>query len=115
MEEIRTLIRSDQQPKHLHMGHQGKHIKEHNNYMEGKSYLTITAEEAQELVNRYAGTGAINMTKKGEWKNQELVDSDTVVGKAIDQFTGEEFETKSFKIHYGKKGVHIVPTKRGEG
>ncbi|WP_068779655.1 phage minor capsid protein [Paenibacillus sp. GM2] len=115
IEEVRKHIRSDEVPKHLHMGHQGKHIKGHNNYIEGKSYLTISADEAQELVSRYAGTGAINMTKKGEWKNQELIDSDTIVGKAIDQFTGEEFETKLFKIHYGKKGVHIVPTKRGEG
>lgn len=115
MEEIRQRIKSDDVPKNLHMGHQGKHIPGHNNYIEGKSYLTISAEEAQELVNRYAGTGAVNMTKKGEWKNQELIDSDTVVGKALDQFTGEEFETSAFKIHYGKKGVHIVPTKRGEG
>lgn len=115
MEEVRQRIKSDEVPKNLHMGHQGKHIPGHNNYIEGKSYLTISAEETQELVNRYAGTGAVNMTKKGEWKNQELIDSDTVVGKAIDQFTGEEFETSAFKIHYGKKGVHIVPTKRGEG
>ncbi|MNW40112.1 Phage minor capsid protein 2 [compost metagenome] len=115
IKETRAHIRSDAQTKTLHMGHQGKHIKGHNNYIDGKSYLTIPAEEAQELVKRYAGTGTLNMTKKGEWKNQELIDSDTIVGKAIDQFTGEEFETKSFKIHYGKKGVHIVPTKRGEG
>ncbi|BFH60738.1 phage minor capsid protein [Paenibacillus azoreducens] len=111
IEEIRKHIQSDQQPKHLHMGHQGKHIKGHNNYIEGKSYLTISADEAQELVNRYAGTGRLKTTKKGDWDNKELVVSDRVVGVALDQHTGEAFETKVFKIHYGKKGVHIVPTK----
>lgn len=111
IEEIRQHIRSNQQPKHLHMGHQGKHIKGHNNYIEGKSYLTISADEAQELVNRYAGTGRLKTTKKGDWDNKELVVSDRVVGVALDQHTGEAFETKVFKIHYGKKGVHIVPTK----
>lgn len=112
IEETRKCIRSGQQPLNLHMGHQGKHIPGHNNYIAGKSYLTISAEEAQHLVNRYAGTGIINLTKSGEWKNTELVTSDKVVGRAIDQNTGEEFPTRTFKIHYGKKGVHIVPIRK---
>ena len=33
-------------------GKQGKHILGHNNYIEGRSYLTVSIQEAQELVNK---------------------------------------------------------------
>lgn len=112
IEEIRKHIRSDQQPKNIHIGQQGKHIRGHNNNTPDKSYLTISPEEAQVLVDRYASKGIINMTKNGEWKNTELIVSDTVVGKAIDPLTKQEYETNVFKVHYGKKGVHIVPTRK---
>lgn len=112
IEETRKFIRSEQQPKYLHMGHQGKHIKGHNNYIEGKSYLTISADEAQELVNRYTGTGEIRLTRKGDWDNKEIIMSDRVIGVYVDQDTAEEFETSGFKIHYGKKGAHIVPYRK---
>ncbi|GIO34356.1 MULTISPECIES: phage minor capsid protein [Paenibacillus] len=112
IEEIRQHIRSDQQPKHLHMGHQGKHIKGHNNYIEGKSYLTISADEAQELVNRYAGTGEIRLTQRGEWNNKEIIVTDEQFGVYIDQNTSEELVPDGFTIHYGKKGTHIVPYRK---
>lgn len=112
IEEIRQHIRSDQQPKHLHMGHQGKHIKGHNNYIEGKSYLTISADEAQVLVNRYAGTGEIRFTRQGDWNNKEIILTDEKIGVYIDQNTAEAFEPDGFTIHYGKKGTHIVPYRK---
>ena len=73
--------------------------------------MTITTDEVQALVNRYAGTGRVRTTKNGDWDNKELIVSDQIIGYALDMHTGEAFETKVFKIHYGKKGVHIVPTK----
>ncbi|MGN7167948.1 phage minor capsid protein [Paenibacillus cellulositrophicus] len=111
IEEIRKAIQTEQ-PKHLHMGHQGKHIKGHNNYIEGKSYLTISTEEAQELVNRYAGTGEIRLTQRGEWNNKEIIVTNERFGVYIDQDTGEELVPDGFTIHYGKKGVHIVPYRK---
>ncbi|MGG1878270.1 phage minor capsid protein [Paenibacillus cisolokensis] len=112
IEETRNFIRSDEQLKHLHMGHQGKHIKGHNNYIEGKSYLTISADEAQELVNRYAGSGEVRFTRKGEWNNKEIILTDDQIGVYVDQVTGQELEPDGFTIHYGKKGTHIVPYRR---
>lgn len=73
IENIRRQIRSDAVNKTLHRDAQGKHIPGHKNFIEGRSILTISMEEAQELVNRYAGTGEIRLTKNGEWDNQEII------------------------------------------
>ena len=95
----------------IHEGSQGKHILGHNNYIEGRSYLTISIEEVQELINKYAGTGKMLRTVNGNWRNQEIIkSSDKIVGVDINNLTGECYETSFFKIHYSKnKGVHIVP------
>lgn len=120
IEETREFIRSDQQPKDVLRGQQNKHIPgthEYNQYVDklkakgqhGPSRLTISQEEAAELVQQYAGTGKIMIRKSG-WDNKELiVTNDRIIGVAVDNLTGKEAETTVFKIHYGKKGVHIVP------
>lgn len=111
-QKIRNTIKSDEQPKTIEIGKQGKHIKTHENYIKGRSYLTITPEQAQELVDRYAGTGKIERTAKGDWKNQEVISTNKIIGIDINNVTGEECKTTDFKIHYAKKGVHIVPKRR---
>lgn len=110
IEEIRKFIKSDKQPKTIEIGKQGKHILEHNNYIEGRSYLTISVEEAQELVNKYAGTGYIKLDRKGEWVKKELIEVDKNIGVSINNETGIKTPTNKFKIHYSNKGTHIVPT-----
>lgn len=100
--------------KKVHEGKQGKHILHHNNYVVGKSYITITVDEVQELINRYAGTGELLFNKE-RWVKKELVKVDKIIGVAV---TGKkENKTDCFKIHYSKNGVHIVPYywKKGEG
>jgi hypothetical protein len=64
------------------MGKQGKHIVGHNNYKEGKSILTISAESAQDLIGKYSGTG------KRIGTNRERIDLNTVIGKYVDPKTG---------------------------
>lgn len=108
----KEIIRSDKTPKNVHQGKQDKHIKGSANYIEGRSYLTISNDEIQELVNTYAGTGKIQRDKKGRWKHQEVIDTNKIIGVDIDNRTNEKYETTSFKIHYGKQGVHIVPKRR---
>lgn len=112
IEEIRSKIKSGEQPLTIEEGKQGKHIKGHNNYIEGRSYLTISLEEAQELVNKYAGTGEIRLKQNGEWDNKEIIKVDNDIGVNINNKTNESSLTNKFKIHYSKKGVHIVPTKK---
>lgn len=92
-------------------GKQGKHILGHNNYINGRSYLTIPKEKVQELIDAYAGTGKINRDRNGRWMSTETVTHNSKIGVAIDDVTGEKTPTNAFKIHYSKKGTHIVPKK----
>lgn len=108
IKETREYIRTSQ-PLEIEVGKQGKHILGHNNYIEGRSYLTISLEEAQELINKYAGTGEIKTNSKGEWDRKETIKTDKEIGVNVSILDGSENRTKSFKIHYSKKGTHIVP------
>ncbi|MBE6051884.1 MAG: phage capsid protein [Clostridium sp.] len=112
IEEIRNKIKTGEQPLNIEEGKQGKHIKGHNNYIEGRSYLTISTDEAQELVNKYAGTGEIRLKQNGEWDNKEIIEVDKNIGVNVNNRTNESSPTNKFKVHYSKKGVHIVPTKK---
>ncbi|MCH3972104.1 MAG: polymorphic toxin type 50 domain-containing protein [Oscillospiraceae bacterium] len=109
---IRNRIQSDAQPKVIDEGKQGKHILGHNNYQEGKSYLIISMNEAQKLVDKFAGTGEILRDRKGAWKHQESIQTDSIIGFVVDEITREAVPTGDFKIHYGKSGTHIVPLRR---
>ncbi|HBI73624.1 MAG TPA: phage head morphogenesis protein [Lachnospiraceae bacterium] len=108
-QKLRNRIKSDEIPKEVIIGKQGKHIIGHNNYISGRSYVTISENEIQELVNQYAGTGKIQRDSKGNWINQEIVDFKKTVGVSVDNITSHEKETSMVKIHYSKNGVHIVP------
>ncbi len=111
---IQKRIRSNPAYTTLKVGQQGKHILGHNNYTEGRSYLTVTMDEAQELINKYAGTGEIKRDNKGNWTHKEFVTADRVIGYLVPQDGGEPIPTKRFSISYavGKdKGAHIVPAK----
>lgn len=37
--------------------------------------------------------------------------SDRTVGYILNEFDGSETETRAIKIHYSKKGTHIMPRK----
>ena len=79
------------------------------------SYLTITKEECQALVDRYAGTGQFKYDPKTT-KMQEIISQNKPIGTYIDPRTGEVVEnTTDFRIHYSKTGSHIVPTIKGKG
>lgn len=112
-EKLKNKIKSQDTIKTVHMGKQGKHIKGHNNYIDGRSYLTISEQEVQELVNKYAGSGELLRSDSGKWANKELINADNIIGVNVNNVTMEETETSSFIIHYSSKGVHIVPTLKG--
>ncbi len=108
IKETREFIKTTQ-PLKIEDGKQGKHILGHNNYIEGRSYLTISLEEAQELINKYAGTGEIKTNSKGEWDRKETIKTNKEIGINVSILDGSENKTNGFKIHYSKKGTHIVP------
>jgi SPP1 gp7 family putative phage head morphogenesis protein len=109
--EILTRIRSAETPKNINSEKQARHIKGADGYKEGRSYIYGDESSAQKLVDQYSGKGIPNFSKKGVWKNTELVILDLDIGVDVKK-DGAEIVTNSFKIHYSKTGVHIVPTRR---
>lgn len=77
----------------------------------GRSYLTITYEEAQEIVNKYATTGTF-VRKQDEslkWVNKERIEVDHDVGVYRDE-AGFEAKTNKLMLVYSKKGgTHLIP------
>lgn len=71
--------------------------------------LTISPEEAQRLIDTYAGKGAPRITKGGSVAQVECVTTDAAVGACYNAVENRWDETKRVAIHYGKKGTHIVP------
>lgn len=111
---IQNRIRSNPQYTTLKTGQQGKHILGHNNYTEGRSYLTISMDEAQKLVNKYVGKGTLKRDGGGKWTHKEFVTADKIIGYYVPPDGSEPIPTKRFSINYatGKnKGAHIVPAK----
>ena len=111
--EISEAIRPQVQRKHIEGTRQ---FDEYLNLRKERgqtpqSILTVSEQEAQELVKKYSGTGIVVIQKSGEnsLKICEFCKADHVVGKwyAENRF----LETKRFEIFYSKKGTHIVPVK----
>lgn len=90
---------------------QAKHIKGCPEYIDGRSYLTISEDKAQKIINEKSGTGSLVYDRKGLWKKKELIDCDEVIGVDINKSTREETSTDKGTIHYSKSGTHLVPRK----
>lgn len=90
---------------------QAKHIKGCPEYIDGRSYLTISEDKAQKIINEKSGTGSLVYDRKGLWKNKELIDCNEIIGVDINKSTREETSTDKGTIHYSKSGTHLVPRK----
>lgn len=76
----------------------------------GPSVANISVEKAQELVDKYHGSGKIKLNRNGEYMPWEVItDNDEIVGEVVNNITGKSVPTSVFKIHYSKSGTHIVP------
>lgn len=114
---IKTEINNEHFERHV-KGTKGYEDYLNLNLVKGKnmpSYLTITKEECQKLVDRYAGTGQFKYNPKAD-KMQEIISQNKPIGTYIDPKTGQVIEDATdFRIHYSKTGAHIVPTIKGKG
>ena len=81
---------------------QEPHVK--STAKKGKSYL-FDDENPQELFNNYAGTGTMELDRRGNKTNKEICKADRFIG--INGSDGAR--TKVFKIHHSKKRTHISP------
>lgn len=89
----------------LHSGAQGKHIPGHSNYdpNAGRSIFHGSLVHAQELIDKFAGSGTWHGT------NKETVDFGEIIGTWVSPDGSERLSTTRGTIHYGKRGAHIVP------
>ena len=110
--EISTTIRQQVQARHIEGTAQFEQYKSRR-IAEGKtpqSILTVTAQEAQRLVDKCACTGnvTVKVKKDGSVEIKEYTNADVAVGKYYAE--NAYHETKRMIIFYSKKGTHIVPT-----
>lgn len=87
----------------IHQGKQDKHIRGTNNYVEGKSYLTISNREIEGIIKSKSGTGK----KVG---NKEQIVADKIIGVNVNTKRGFKTLTDTAHIHSSKEGQHLVPT-----
>lgn len=115
--EIPTKIRHQVQARHMEGTPEFERYRTQR-LEQGKtpqSILTITEQEAQELVDKYACTGTVvvKQRKDGSVKIKEFTDADRIIGK---EYTDNAYRnTQRIIIFYSKKGSHIVPTIPKEG
>ncbi|MBR3629417.1 MAG: hypothetical protein IKN55_02980 [Oscillospiraceae bacterium] len=116
--EAESPFKNPKTPLKIDSRMQSKHIrggKRYNDYMQSHdiepSYLTISEDKAQELVEKFHGTGILKLNQAGNvLPNEIIIDNDEVVGVVVNNLTGASQETTAFKIQYGTDGTHIVPT-----
>lgn len=87
---------------------QARHMQE--THEPGRSYLTISKVETQEIINQKYGTGRIT-TDRHNKPIKERINTEQIIGKDVDKLTGIETDTDKATIHYSKTGTHLVPRK----
>lgn len=85
-----------------------------SDHIEGRSFLNISLEDSQNLLNELKGTGEPIFDKNGDWTRKERVVCSDIVGTHVDVSTGKETKTKNLTIIYSNTGCHIVPRRSDE-
>lgn len=92
-------------PVTIDAGQQGKHIRGHNDFMEGRSYLNDGVDPAELLAGVH--NGRYPLVGSG-MRGNPIAEFGRPIG--IDGRSGAAV-TRG-QIHYGKRGAHIVPDAR---
>jgi len=82
---------------------QGRHIPGSSNYIPGRSPLSISFQEAQQLIEHYAGAG------RWQGGNKEVVRFPFRIGTYIHNDRTTRTPTPVGVIHYSRTGAHLVP------
>jgi len=90
---------------------QARHLRDSKGYIKGRSYLTISEQEAQDIILQKSGTGIIHIRNGGK-QVKEIVVCDRDVGVMIDPHSYAESPTNALTIHYSNTGTHVVPAER---
>lgn len=90
---------------------QNRHILGTKEYVDGKSYIIISTEELQDIINSKYATGTVTVFKNGQIKETLLLDKIIGIDKDLD---GNEYKTNGIKVHYSKTRTHAVPYRKKE-
>lgn len=88
---------------------QTKHIPESWNYIEKKHRSIWTDPNPQKEINKLGGKGIREAGILGQPGYKEIVDCKKIIGIYITDEGRIRMPTTMAKIHYSKKGAHIVP------
>lgn len=99
--EISMTINREKQKRHT--------LKDHT---PGRSYLNGECDYAQELVNKYHGTGTALMVNK-KWNHRERIKANEVVGVYVSS-DGDSIESDNAIIIYSKTGTHVYPVRKDD-
>lgn len=80
-----------------------------NKGLNPQSVLTISKEEAQEIIIRQSGTGIIKVRRDGTAMDVEQITCDRIIGYYYQE--GKQISTNKAAIHHGRRGSHLVPIK----
>lgn len=103
---IREAIRRGGYPLTVNPEKQARHMM--GTALPGRSVITVSIKELQEIVTAQAGHGKIRFDKNGVWDGMEKIDVGKIIGYTVNR-EGVIIETTRAKIHYSKTGVHVVP------
>lgn len=104
---IREAIRNGEYPLEINTDKQARHMEA--TALPGRSVVTVSSEELQEIINAKAGDGKINFAKGSfSWRHTEIVAAGKEIGYTVNK-KGETVIANSLKIHYSKTGTHVVP------
>lgn len=86
---------------------QNLHVKTSGKYYEGKSYYSEKLSNQE--VERLIFNGYLKFTNRGDWGKKIAVVHPNIQGVVISKT--EEVSSHSGMIHFGNKGIHMVPRK----
>ena len=108
LEQVRSDIRNGEYSLVLNPEKQARHMV--GTAIQGRSVVTISMQELQEIIDKTAGHGQIFLTQDNRWMHQEIVDAGKEIGYTVTE-DGDTTSTTLLKIHYSKTGTHAVPRK----
>ena len=106
LEQVKSDIRNGEYSLVLNPEKQARHMV--GTAIQGRSVVTISTSELQEIINNVAGTGEIQLTRNNTWRSQEIVDAGREIGYTVNR-DGNILRTSKLKIHYSETGTHAVP------
>lgn len=112
---IQADIRAGKYPLNIREGKlQGQHLLDSPWRVPDKSYFLegTRIEDLEQMVRQYAGHGQLYHGRNYPAQIQEIVDVGRIIGYAINS-ENMHIEATKVKIHYSKKGVHLVPFSGG--